>query len=117
ALIGCMQTRTSAYLGRCWLRVADAGFYPGIIVYLTHWFPRQSRSRSLAGLIVAIPVSLVIGAPISALILRQDWLGIVGWRWVFILEGLPAIVLGIITLFYLTDRPQHATWLDPGERA
>src|SRR5438552_6570051 len=98
-LIGFIRTPTQFYLGRFLLGVAEAGFYPGIIVYLTHWFPRQSRSRSLAGFIVAIPVSLVIGAPISALILRQDWLGIVGWRWVFILEGLPAIVLGIITLF------------------
>jgi MFS transporter, ACS family, tartrate transporter len=117
ALVGFVRTPVQFYLARFLLGVAEAGFYPGVIVYLTHWFPRKSRSRSLAGFIVAIPVSLVIGAPISALILQQNWFGLAGWRWVFILEGLPAIVLGIITLYYLTDRPQDATWLDPDERA
>jgi MFS transporter, ACS family, tartrate transporter len=116
-LVGFVKTANQFYLARFLLGVAEAGFYPGIIVYLTHWFPRKARSRSLAGFIVAIPVSLVVGAPISALILQHDWLGIAGWRWVFILEGLPAIVLGIIALFYLTDRPKDAAWLEPEERA
>jgi ACS family tartrate transporter-like MFS transporter len=70
----------------------------------------------MAGLVLAVPFSLALGAPISALILRLDWLGLAGWRWVFILEGAPAIVCGVITLFYLTDHPHQARWLDPDER-
>ena len=116
-IVGFIKTPTQFYVSRFLLGVAEAGFYPGIIVYLTHWFPRKVRAQALAGFIVAIPVSLVIGAPISAWILRQNWLEIAGWRWVFILEGLPAVVLGVVTLFYLTDRPKDAGWLDPEERA
>jgi len=115
-VVGFVTTSTQFYFARFLLGVAEAGFYPGIIVYLTHWFPRKVRARALAGFIVAIPVSLVVGAPISAWILGQNWLDIAGWRWVFILEGLPAIVLGVIALYYLTDRPKDAAWLEPEER-
>jgi ACS family tartrate transporter-like MFS transporter len=116
-LVGLVRTPLQFYGARFLLGVAEAGFYPGIIVYLTHWFARRDRARAMAGFIVAIPVSLVLGAPVSALILRLHWLGLPGWRWVFILEGLPAILLGIVTLFYLVDNPRDATWLDPEERA
>jgi len=116
-LVGFVRTPTQFYGARFLLGVAEAGFYPGIIVYLTHWFAREDRARAMAGFIVAIPVSLVLGAPISAFILRLHWLGLPGWRWVFILEGLPAIILGIVTIFYLTDNPRGAMWLEAEERA
>jgi ACS family tartrate transporter-like MFS transporter len=116
-IVGFVKTPWQFYGARFLLGVAEAGFYPGIIVYLTHWFARGDRARAMAGFIVAIPVSLALGAPISAFILKLHWLGLPGWRWVFILEGLPAIVLGIVTLAFLTDNPQDAKWLDSDERA
>lgn len=116
-VVGFVKTPVQFYSARFLLGIAEAGFYPGIIVHLTHWFARRDRAKAMAGFIVAIPVSLALGAPISALILKLHWLGLPGWRWVFILEGLPAIVLGIVTFFYLTDRPQDAMWLEPEERA
>src|ERR1019366_6536555 len=116
-IVGFVKTPLQFYGARFLLGVAEAGFYPGIIVYLTQWFARGDRARAMAGFIVAIPVSLVLGAPISALILKLHWMGLPGWRWVFILEGLPAIALGIVTFFYLTDRPRDAIWLEPEERA
>jgi ACS family tartrate transporter-like MFS transporter len=116
-VVGFVRTPLQFYGARFLLGVAEAGFYPGIIVYLTHWFARRDRARAMAGFIVAIPVSLTLGGPVSALILRLHWLGLPGWRWVFILEGLPAILLGIVTLFYLADNPRDATWLDPEECA
>ena len=116
-LVGFVKTPAQFYSARFLLGIAEAGFYPGIIVYLTHWFARDDRARAMAGFIVGIPVSLVLGAPVSALVLRVHWLGLPGWRWVFILEGLPAIVLGVVTLFYLTDNPGEANWLEAEERA
>jgi MFS transporter, ACS family, tartrate transporter len=98
------------------LGVAEAGFFPGIIVYFTHWFPVQHRARAMSGLIVAVPFSLVLGAPLSAMLLNVDWLGLQGWQWLFILEGLPAFFLGIVTLFVMTDRPRQARWLTAEER-
>ncbi len=115
-VVGFVKTPLQFYTARFLLGVAEAGFYPGIIVYLTQWFARRDRARALAGFIVAIPVSLAAGAPISAAILKVHWLNLAGWRWVFILEGLPAIVLGVITFFFLTDRPAEASWLEPAER-
>jgi ACS family tartrate transporter-like MFS transporter len=103
-------------LARFLLGVAEAGFFPGIIVYFTHWFPQRQRARAMASLIVAVPCSLALGAPISALLLNVHWLGLRGWQWLFILEGLPAVVLGILTFFIMTDRPRHAKWLSPAER-
>src|SRR5205807_1841326 len=84
--------------------------------YFTHWFPFQHRARAMSGLIVAVPFSLALGAPISALLLNVHWLGLQGWQWLFILEGLPAFVLGIVTLFVMTDRPRQALWLTAEER-
>jgi len=99
------------------LGLAEAGFFPGIIVYLTHWFPARDRAKALGLFTAAIPVSNVLGAPLSGLILERHWAGLAGWRWLFILEGAPAIVLGIVTLFVLTDRPSAAAWLPEDERA
>jgi len=116
-LMAFVRTPTQFYIVRFLLGMAEAGFFPGIIVYFMHWFPKADRARALSGLILAVPFSLALGAPVSALLLKVHWLGLAGWQWVFILEGLPAVVLGIVTLFYLTDRPQQAAWLKPESRA
>jgi ACS family tartrate transporter-like MFS transporter len=115
-LVGLVRTPIQFYAARFLLGVAEAGFFPGLIVYFTHWFRSRDRARALSGMIMAIPFGLALGAPVSALILQVDWLGLAGWRWVFILEGLPAVVFGVITLFYLTDFPRDAKWLAPRER-
>ncbi|HEV3025923.1 MAG TPA: MFS transporter [Planctomycetota bacterium] len=112
-----VRTPVQFYATRFLLGVAEAGFFPGLIVYFTHWFTGRERARALSVMIMAIPVGLTLAGPLSGLILRLGWLGMAGWRWVFILEGLPAIALGIATIFYLTDRPKDATWLEPQERA
>ncbi|MCC6591456.1 MAG: MFS transporter [Bryobacterales bacterium] len=111
-----VRTPMEFYAARFLLGVAEAGFFPGIIVYFTHWFPMKERGRAMSGLIVAVPFSLALGAPISALLLEVKWLGLAGWKWMFILEGLPAVILGIATLLYMTDRPRHAKWLTADER-
>jgi D-galactonate transporter len=100
------------------LGAAEAGFFPGIILYLTYWFPAEHRARITGAFMVAIPVSSVIGAPVSGLILGLDGvLGLRGWQWLFLLEGIPSVLLGFVVLAYLTDRPAQATWLTPQERA
>lgn len=115
-LTGLIHTSTQFYWARFALGVAEAGFFPGVMVYLTHWFCREDRAKAGAAFIAAIPLSYVLGSPIAALLFRVHWLSIAGWRWLFILEGIPAVVLGVVTWFYLTDRPEQATWLMPEER-
>ncbi len=107
-VMGFIRTPTHFYAARFLLGLAEAGFFPGIIVYLTHWFTGRDRARAMAGFIVGVPVSLMFGAPLSSFFLRLHWAGLAGWRWVFILEGAPAIVFGIVTWFYLTDHPRDA---------
>ena len=114
--VGFVRGQGEFYTSRCLLGCAEAGFFPGIIVYLGHWFPRRERARAMAGFILAIPVCLVLGAPLSALILHINWFGLAGWQWIFILQGLPAVILGVVTLSYLTDHPRDAKWLQPAER-
>jgi ACS family tartrate transporter-like MFS transporter len=116
ALTAFVRTPVEFYAARFFLGVAEAGFFPGIIVYFTHWFTSQDRTRALSGLVMAIPFSLAMGAPMSAMLLDMNWLGLAGWKWMFILEGVPAVILGILTLRYMTDRPRHARWLSPAER-
>jgi D-galactonate transporter len=118
ALMAAVSGVWSFYTLRFLLGVAEAGFFPGIILYLTYWYPAQYRARFLAAFAVAVPVSTVIGAPISGLLLGLDgvW-GLKGWQWLFIIEGLPSVLLGIVTWFYLTDRPEHATWLTAQQKA
>lgn len=116
ALTAFVQTPMQFYVARFFLGVAEAGFFPGIIVYFTHWFASRDRGRALAGLVMAIPFCLALGAPVSAMLLNIHWLGLVGWKWLFLLEGLPAVVLGVATLFLLDDRPRDAKWLEPHER-
>ncbi len=99
------------------LGVAEAGFFPGIILYITCWFRKQELARAVALFMTALAVSNIIGAPLSTWILDNiHWFGIAGWRWLFILEGLPALALGVVTWFYLTDRPKDAAWLEAEER-
>src|SRR5262245_21513719 len=116
ALTAFVQTPTQFYVARFLLGVAEAGFFPGIIVYFTHWFTSQDRTRAFSGLVMAVPFSLAMGAPVSALLLDVNWLGFAGWQWLFILEGLPAVILGFVTLRTMTDRPRQAKWLSQAER-
>jgi D-galactonate transporter len=105
------------YLLRVLLGAAEAGFFPGIIFYLTLWFPAQYRARIVGYFMAAIPLSTVIGAPISgALLYLHGGLGLAGWQWLFILEAVPAIILAGVVFFYLTDWPADAVWLAPDER-
>ncbi len=116
ALTAFVQTPMQFYIARFLLGVAEAGFFPGIIVYFTHWFTSRDRGRALAGLVMGVPFSLALGAPVSGLLLDVHWFGLAGWKWLFILEGLPAVGLGMATLFILEDRPRDAKWLAPHER-
>jgi sugar phosphate permease len=107
----------SFYLVRFLLGLAEAGFFPGVILYLTYWFPSAYRGRIVALFMVSIPVSSLIGSPISALLLQTDgWLGLHGWQWMFIIEAVPAVLLGIATLFVLPNGPAQAHWMRPEER-
>jgi ACS family tartrate transporter-like MFS transporter len=108
----------ASFIGlRFLLGVAEAGFFPGVILYLTYWFPAEQRARIIGIFMVAIPVSGFIGSPISGTLLGLDgWLGLRGWQWVFILEAAPAVLLGFVCLAWLTDGPAHARWLRPDQR-
>jgi MFS family permease len=110
-LTAAVHSANQLYVARFLLGVAEAGFFPGVIVYLTHWFAYEDRAKAVANFMGALPISFVIGSPIAGALLGVHWLGIEGWRWLFILEGLPAVLLGIATLFLLTDRPREAQWL------
>lgn len=98
------------------LGFAEGGFFPAVIVYLTHWFRQQDRAKAVAMFMTAIPVSNAIGAPIAGLMMKLHWLNLPGWRWLLILEGIPAFLCGILTLFYLPDWPREARWLKEEER-
>lgn len=111
-----VQTPTQFYIVRFLLGLAEAGFFPGVIVYFSHWFPRKDRARAMTGMLIGIPVSLSAGAYLSRWLLEQNGLGLVGWQWVFVAEGAPAVLLGIVVPFLLTDRPHQAKWLTPEER-
>ncbi len=109
----------SYYFMRLLLGFAEAGFVPGVLLYLTYWFPQRDRAKATAGFMTATVLSSVIGAPISGWILSADlnWFGLVAWQWLFILEALPAVIVGVFTFFYLVDKPeQDRRWLTPDER-
>jgi D-galactonate transporter len=116
-LMAFIHTAREFYLVRFFLGAAEAGFLPGVIVYMTHWFRYEDRGKAVAFFYAANPLSFVIGSPIAGLLLGLSWLGLRGWRWLFILEGIPAIVMGVITIFYLTDWPAQARWLPADERS
>lgn len=113
-----VQSVAVFYLLRFLLGVAEAGFFPGMLFYLTHWFPARERARAVALFMTATAVAGLIGGPISgALLQMQGVAGLAGWQWLFLLEGLPAVVLGAVVWFYLTERPEDAGWLPAAERA
>jgi MFS family permease len=108
----------SFYLLRFLLGAAEAGYFPGVAFFLGHWFPARYRTRAIAWFMVAIPISSVVGGALSGALLQMDGrLGLAGWKWLFILEGLPVAILGVITLFVLTEKPEGAAWLTESERA
>jgi len=112
-----VHNATSFYVLRFLLGVAEAGFLPGIIYYLAHWFPRVQRAQAVSWFMAAIPLSVVIGGPVAGLLLEMDGIqGLRGWQWLFLLEGAPAVILGVVVLGYLTDKPEQARWLTAGER-
>ena len=115
-LTGFVHTAGQFYAARVFLGVAESSFFPGMIVYLTHWFCSRDRSRAIACLYAATPAASLIGAPLAGWLLGVHWYLLAGWRWLFILEGIPAIVLGIVTVFYMTDWPAQARWLPRDER-
>src|SRR5215467_1235781 len=115
-LTGFVHTATQFYVARFLLGAAESSFFPGMIVYLTHWFCSRDRSRAISCLYAANPAAALIGSPLAGWLLGVHWGSIAGWRWLFILEGVPAVLVGIVTLLYMTDRPSQASWLDPDEQ-
>jgi MFS transporter, ACS family, tartrate transporter len=116
-LMAFIHTARDFYLVRFLVGAAEAGFFPAVIVYISHWFRAADRAKAVASFYAANPLSYVVGSPLAGLLLGISWLGLRGWRWLFILEGIPAIVLGAITIVYLTDWPREAKWLPEDERA
>src|SRR6478672_1526059 len=99
------------------LGLAEAGFFPGMILYFTYWFPPLHRARIVAGFMAAVPVSIGLGSPLSTAFLELDGVfGLAGWKWLFLCEAAPALIFGVLCFFFLTDRPINATWLSDGER-
>jgi sugar phosphate permease len=115
-LTGFVRTPHELYGARFLLGAAEAGFFPGVIVYLSHWFIYQDRAKAVARFMAAIPIGFILGGPIAGSILKVHWFGITGWRWLFLLEGLPAVLFGTIALFIMPDWPKEAKWLPPDER-
>jgi MFS transporter, ACS family, tartrate transporter len=112
-----VQSPMSFYVVRFLLGVAEAGFFPGMLLYLTYWFPRDYRARVTANFMIAIPLSVVVGGPLSSLILGMDGVaGLHGWQWLFLTEGLPAFLLSFAVLKFLPDGPAHAAWLTGEEK-
>ena len=117
ALTGLIHNATQFNVIRFLLGAAEGGFFPAVLVYMTHWFRQQDRAKAVALFMTAIPVSSATGGVIAGGLLGVHWLGYSGWRWLLILEGIPAVIFGMITLFYLTDRPKDAHWLSADEKA
>ena len=113
---GFVNTASQFYWIRFFLGIAEAGFFPGVIVYLTHWYRYQDRGKAVAMFMTAIPASNMLSAAVAASLMRLSWLGYRGWRWLLILEGIPAVIAGVVTFFYLTDWPKDARWLPQDER-
>ena len=112
-----VRTAPTFYALRFLLGAAEAGFFPGVVYYLSHWYPEGQRARAIAAFMTAVPVSGVIGGPLSgALLTLNGSFGLAGWQWLFLVEGMPAILLGVIVLVYLTDRPETADWLTSAEK-
>ena len=121
-LTALVKTPTQFYVVRFFLGLAEAGFFPGVVVYLTHWFPSRDRGRALATFLIATPFAQIISPKISNWLLaighgpdNPPVLGMVGWQWVYVFWAVPAVVLGILVYFWLVDRPKHARWLTAEE--
>ncbi|WP_111892455.1 MFS transporter [Acinetobacter sp. MB5] len=113
-----VHSTTSFYVMRFLLGVAEAGFFPGIILYLSYWFPARHRAGVIALFMAAAPIATAIGSPISAALLEMHGLlNLAGWQWMFLLEAVPALILGVVVFFYMTDHPEKATWLAADEKA
>ena len=113
-----VKTPAQFYGLRLLLGIAEAGFFPGIVYYLSQWFPVAQRARALSRFIMAVPLSAMIGNPLAGWLMGFDGsLGLRGWRWVFLIEGIPSVLLGVITLAFLTDSPGRARWLSDEQRA
>jgi ACS family tartrate transporter-like MFS transporter len=112
-----VKTPSGFYLLRFLLGVAEAGFFPGMILYLTYWIPAPERARAFALFLTSTSLAGVFGGPISGALLKLGGVyGLKGWQWLFLLEGIPAVLLGVVTFFYLDDKPDQARWLSPAER-
>jgi ACS family tartrate transporter-like MFS transporter len=117
SLTGFVQTAHQLYAARFLLGLAEAGFFPGIVLYLTYWFRQRERAQAIALFMTAVPVASFVGAPLSALILDHiHWLGVSSWRWLIILEGVPAAICGILAYFLLPNRPTDAKFLNEEEK-
>ncbi|ATE67256.1 MFS transporter [Rhizorhabdus dicambivorans] len=114
-----VQTPTHFYIIRFLLGIAEAGFYPGALLYLTYWFPSYVRSQAVAVMLLGTPLAAIIGSPLSGAIMRfmDGWAGLAGWQWVFVVEGLPAAILGVIVFVQLRSQPSEVHWLDDEEKA
>ena len=113
---GFIHTSSEFYWVRFLLGVSEAGFFPGVLVYLSHWFRESDRAKAMSFFIAAQPLSNLIGSPFSGWMLGIHWLGWPGWRWLFVLQGIPAVIIGFVTLYFLTDWPAQAKWLREDER-
>ncbi|HML91456.1 MFS transporter [Methyloceanibacter sp.] len=112
-----VHSQTSFYVTRALLGIAEAGFFPGIILYLTYWFPAAERARIVALFMASVPLATVIGGPVSGALLELDGLfGFAGWQWLFVIQGIPAVLLGILALKVLTGTPHEADWLSDSEK-
>jgi MFS transporter, ACS family, tartrate transporter len=116
ALTGLVHTANQLYLARLLLGAAEAGFFPGVIVYLSHWFGREDRGKATGYFMAAIPLSQALASPLAGWIVGHSFGGLQGWRWLFLLEGFPAVVLGVIAYFFLCDQPGEARWLASDQR-
>jgi ACS family tartrate transporter-like MFS transporter len=117
AAMALVKGATSFYVLRFLLGAAEAGFFPGIILYLSYWFPARQRAVVTALFMAAAPLSTILGSPVSGALLEMDGLlGVKGWQWLFLLEALPAVLLAFVVLVFLTDRPEQAKWLADDER-
>lgn len=118
AAMAFVNSPATLYIARILLGIAEAGFFPGIVLYLTFWFPRAVRVRLIGTFMIALPISSALGAPVSGVIIQylDGVFGLAGWQMLFMLQGVPTVLLGVAAWFYLTDRPQHAKWLTVPER-
>lgn len=107
----------SLYVLRLLVGIAEAGFVPGVLLYLTYWFPQAYRARANALMMIAMPATIMVASPLSGMMLDMDGaIGLAGWQWLFLLQAVPSFILGIAAYYYLTDRPAQAAWLTPAER-